>query len=96
MLTGNAKNVRGELLKPCSMNPRTGFFRDGCCKTGEVDFFSNHHFEGTSGNLLPFSASLLAYAFGPAEMPYNNAGELASEVAQVSAAHSPRSARHRV
>ena len=38
MLTGNAKNVRGELLKPCSMNPRTGFFRDGCCKTGENDY----------------------------------------------------------
>lgn len=57
------------------------------------------NFKEGRGNLwepLPFPASLLAHAFGPAEMPYNNAGELASEVAQVSAAHSPWSARHRV
>lgn len=32
-----AKNVFGEPLVPCSFNPRTGFFRDGCCKTNEED-----------------------------------------------------------
>ena len=30
-------NVLGEPLQPCSMNPLTGFYRDGCCKTGEDD-----------------------------------------------------------
>lgn len=30
-------NVLGEPLKPCSFDPRTGFFRDGCCNTGPED-----------------------------------------------------------
>ena len=30
-------NVLGEPLKPCSYDPRTGFFRDGCCNTGGMD-----------------------------------------------------------
>lgn len=36
-----AKNVFGTELKPCSMNPMTGFYRDGCCNTGEDDFGSH-------------------------------------------------------
>jgi len=40
-LEGKSKNVLGELLQPCSMNPRTGFFRDGCCNTGENDYGSH-------------------------------------------------------
>lgn len=32
-----AKNVLGEPLEPCSMDPVTGFFRDGCCNTGSLD-----------------------------------------------------------
>ena len=40
-MAGNSKNVLGEHLQPCSMNPRTGFFRDGCCKTGENDYGSH-------------------------------------------------------
>ncbi|MDF1550067.1 MAG: DUF2237 domain-containing protein [Bacteroidales bacterium] len=31
------KNVFGEELKPCSNKPLTGFYRDGCCNTGEDD-----------------------------------------------------------
>ncbi|WP_020531853.1 DUF2237 family protein [Flexithrix dorotheae] len=31
------KNVFGESLIPCSMEPLTGFFRDGCCNTNEED-----------------------------------------------------------
>lgn len=31
------KNVFGEPLITCSNKPRTGFFRDGCCKTNETD-----------------------------------------------------------
>ncbi len=30
-------NVLGGELQPCSMNPLTGFFRDGCCNTGPQD-----------------------------------------------------------
>lgn len=30
-------NVLGEPLKPCSTDPMTGFFRDGCCNTGPQD-----------------------------------------------------------
>ncbi|MEP6925963.1 MAG: DUF2237 family protein, partial [Pyrinomonadaceae bacterium] len=32
-----AKNVLGGKLATCSMNPKTGFYRDGCCKTGVND-----------------------------------------------------------
>lgn len=31
-------NVLGESLVPCSYDPLTGYFRDGCCHTGESDF----------------------------------------------------------
>ncbi|MFV0245803.1 MAG: DUF2237 family protein [Qingshengfaniella sp.] len=30
-------NVRGAPLAPCSTDPLTGFFRDGCCNTGPQD-----------------------------------------------------------
>ena len=32
-----ALNVLGEPLAPCSLDPLTGFFRDGCCNTGYED-----------------------------------------------------------
>ena len=31
------KNVLGEKLEECSSNPITGWFRDGCCNTNELD-----------------------------------------------------------
>ena len=31
------KNVLGEKLEDCSMDPITGWFRDGCCNTNEID-----------------------------------------------------------
>ena len=33
----NQKNVLGEELEPCSVDPVTGWFRDGCCNTNETD-----------------------------------------------------------
>ena len=30
-------NVLGGMLEPCSTDPLTGFFRDGCCTTGPED-----------------------------------------------------------
>jgi uncharacterized protein (DUF2237 family) len=32
-----ARNVLGAELIPCSMDPVTGFFRNGCCETGPDD-----------------------------------------------------------
>lgn len=32
-----SRNVHGDLLQPCSRDPVTGFFRNGCCDTGPAD-----------------------------------------------------------
>mgnify|MGYP006294583745 CR=1 FL=1 len=32
-----ARNVLGGRLEPCSHEPLTGFYRDGCCHTGPED-----------------------------------------------------------
>ena len=32
-----AKNVLGTELQTCSLDPLTGFYRDGCCNTGASD-----------------------------------------------------------
>lgn len=32
-----ALNVLGSDLQPCSLDPLTGFYRDGCCNTGAED-----------------------------------------------------------
>ena len=31
------RNVLGEELEPCGVEPVTGFYRDGCCRTGPQD-----------------------------------------------------------
>lgn len=33
----SARNVLGTPLQSCSMDPVTGFYRDGCCNTGAED-----------------------------------------------------------
>jgi hypothetical protein len=35
------RNVLGEELHPCSLDPLTGFYRDGCCGTGPEDLGSH-------------------------------------------------------
>lgn len=35
------RNVLGEPLEPCSSDPLTGFYRDGCCTTGPEDLGSH-------------------------------------------------------
>ncbi len=37
IMESNPKNVFGQELKSCSIDPLTGFYRDGCCTTGEED-----------------------------------------------------------
>jgi uncharacterized protein len=36
-----AKNVLGGELEECSTDPMTGFYRDGCCSTGDDDLGSH-------------------------------------------------------
>lgn len=38
VLVEEERNVLGEKLKECSTSPMTGFFRDGCCRTGPNDY----------------------------------------------------------
>jgi uncharacterized protein len=52
-----AKNVLGGELKTCSMSPRTGFFRDGCCNTGAEDLGLHLVCAEMSAEFLEFSAS---------------------------------------
>jgi uncharacterized protein (DUF2237 family) len=35
------RNVLGDDLQPCGMDPVTGFFRDGCCSSGPEDLGSH-------------------------------------------------------
>lgn len=36
-VASTALNVLGRPLQPCSFEPRTGYFRDGCCHTAPTD-----------------------------------------------------------
>jgi uncharacterized protein len=36
-----ARNVLGEPIEICSFKPMTGFYRDGCCNTGQEDIGSH-------------------------------------------------------
>ena len=36
-MSKNQKNVLGESLEECSLDPITGWYRDGCCNTDEYD-----------------------------------------------------------
>ena len=36
-MSDKQKNVLGEVLEDCSLDPLTGWYRDGCCKTDEND-----------------------------------------------------------
>ena len=35
------RNVLGGTLEPCGTDPMTGFYRDGCCSTGDEDLGSH-------------------------------------------------------
>jgi len=50
------RNVLGERLEVCSMSPMTGFFRDGCCDTGQEDVGSHTVCAVMTEEFLAFSA----------------------------------------
>ncbi|MDP1872660.1 DUF2237 family protein [Phenylobacterium sp.] len=52
-----AKNVLGEELVRCSMDPVTGFFRNGCCETGPHDLGLHTVCAVMSAEFLAFSRS---------------------------------------
>ena len=54
---GESKNVFGEVLIPCSFEPLTGFYRDGCCTTGEEDRGKHTVCAVMTDDFLTFSAS---------------------------------------
>ena len=51
------RNVLGGVLQPCSMKPVTGFFRDGCCRTGRGDVGVHVVCARVSGEFLTWSKS---------------------------------------
>jgi len=50
-------NVLGEPLLPCSEQPMTGFFRDGCCNTSPEDLGRHVVCVRVTADFLEFSAS---------------------------------------
>ena len=48
-------NVLGTALVPCSYDPLTGYFRDGCCKTDESDTGSHLICARVTQEFLAFS-----------------------------------------
>ena len=48
-------NVLGTALVPCSYDPLTGYFRDGCCKTDETDTGSHLICARVTAEFLEFS-----------------------------------------
>jgi len=53
-----ALNVLGAALVPCSYDPLTGFFRDGCCKTDAQDAGSHVICAKVTQEFLDYSASV--------------------------------------
>ena len=51
------KNVLGGELLDCSTQPITGFFRDGCCNTGDQDVGSHTVCIEATSEFLEFSSS---------------------------------------
>src|ERR1700685_4544268 len=53
----SALNVFGEPLEICSFKPTTGFYRDGCCNTGQEDVGSHTVCVVMTAEFLEFSRS---------------------------------------
>lgn len=54
----NARNVLGGALAPCSHDPLTGWYRDGCCRTDENDLGSHTVCAVVTADFLAFSKSV--------------------------------------
>jgi uncharacterized protein len=56
MARAEDRNVVGGTLVPCSRDPLTGFYRDGCCATGPEDAGSHTVCAIVTAAFLEFSA----------------------------------------
>ena len=54
MDTEGDRNVLGGALEPCSTEPLTGFYRDGCCTSGPEDLGSHTVCAVVSAEFLAF------------------------------------------
>jgi uncharacterized protein len=52
------RNVLGTELEPCSLDPLTGFYRDGCCRTGAEDLGSHTICAVVSEEFLEFQQEI--------------------------------------
>jgi uncharacterized protein (DUF2237 family) len=52
------RNVLGGELEPCGTDPMTGFFRDGCCRTGPEDTGSHTICAVVTGEFLEHQRAL--------------------------------------
>ena len=52
---GGQRNVLGGILITCSVDPMTGFYRDGCCNTGMEDAGSHTVCAVMNDDFLAFS-----------------------------------------
>ena len=52
------RNVLGEPLQSCSNEPLTGFYRDGCCRTGPGDLGSHTICAVVSDEFLEYQQSI--------------------------------------
>jgi len=50
-----SRNVFGDPLQACSLTPKTGFFRNGCCDTGPEDIGSHTVCVEVTEDFLQFS-----------------------------------------
>lgn len=53
-----ARNVLGDELMPCSIEPLTGFYRDACCNTGPEDLGLHVVCAEMTQEFLAFSAAV--------------------------------------
>lgn len=51
-----ARNVHGEKLQTCGLDPVTGYYRDGCCNTGNDDHGIHTVCAQVTEEFLAFSA----------------------------------------
>lgn len=54
----SAKNILGEVLVPCGLDPMTGFYRDGCCDTGPEDAGSHTVCVAVTDEFLGYTQSV--------------------------------------
>jgi uncharacterized protein (DUF2237 family) len=55
---GSGRNVVGGELEPCSVDPLTGFYRDGTCRTGPQDLGVHVVCAEMTADFLAFSRSV--------------------------------------